>query len=453
MAFPLEKNESIIDTYTYQPLDSKKHQIRLLELCAMSASAAHYRLATFDYEIAPSYVALSYTWGDPDHNVFVIIDGKKFEIQQGLARFLRTYRERTYLWIDQMCINQSDFQERNHQVSLMAKIYMRCDFVLVWLQDESYFTRSTYQAALDFNKGIQRYDESSINREERGDNTELINRPVLALMLNRYFSRLWIVQELLLARNVRILVEGNIWVSWKSLFDACHTWSSELRMSVPGATWLVTTHLHKFVLDSITPKNASYYFTHAVHNCCKNGCRDTLDKVYGLMSLIKPENRIRINYEAQPEALYLQACTTMVREYGDMTYDRPNSVCGYELFRFNWNMETSREASIRLAKEMFKDPQKLAGLESFIEAVWNRVQTFETTKRCLKQKVDFVHRCIPSMGFQTGTDTSKDDLCEGDRQKCITYDRWWYRFEDQRYYHDCKEKSIGSDQTSTEYTE
>jgi hypothetical protein len=117
--------------YVYQPLDPRKHQIRLLEPSRTEGSTADYRLVIFDYETAPRYAALSYTWGNEKLTEAVFIDNNFLKIPQGLSRFLSTYREHTYLWIDQISINQSDIQERNHQVSLMSKIYMRCDFVLV----------------------------------------------------------------------------------------------------------------------------------------------------------------------------------------------------------------------------------------------------------------------------------------------------------------------------------
>jgi hypothetical protein len=439
--------------YVYQPLDPRKHQIRLLEPSRTEGSTADYRLVIFDYETAPRYAALSYTWGNEKLTEAVFIDNNFLKIPQGLSRFLSTYREHTYLWIDQISINQSDIQERNHQVSLMSKIYMRCDFVLVWLRDESRDTPSTHQAALDFNKGIQCYDQHTCNRGSKAD-AQIINRPILALMRNPYFDRLWIVQELLLARNIRILVEGNTWISWKSLRNACKTWSSELRASVPGTVWMVESHIFRFAFASHTPKSLSYYLTLTVGKFCQKNCRDPRDKVYGLMSLVRPASKITIDYNMCLEGLYLQTFMTLVREYGDMTYDVPNGIDGYEFLRVQWDIETAKEASWGLAQEMFKEEiQRKAGLKTLVDAVWSRVQTFETTKRCPRHKADFVHHCIPSMGFQLRTQCLCNALRRADRTRTVLHDRWWYEFEGWRYYHDCREQTSDSSREPEEYTE
>jgi hypothetical protein len=198
------------DLYRHQPLDTKKHQVRLIKLRAKSEHTMDYSLTNFDYESAPSYVALSYTWGPKKPTAFVDIDGKALEIRANLFEFLSTYQEDVYLWIDQICIDQSNYQERNHQVSLMSMIYVRCAFVLVWLRNESTYIPSTCQAALDFNKGTNSYPQHDTCENNSNDGGTFVRWPTLALMHNSYFDRLWIVQELLLAENIRILVEGNI---------------------------------------------------------------------------------------------------------------------------------------------------------------------------------------------------------------------------------------------------
>lgn len=106
--------------YMHQPLDTKKHQIRLLKLRAKPEYTVDYHLTTFDYESTPSYIALSYTWGPEKPTAFVTIGGKALEIRLNVFEFLRTYQEDVYLWIDQICIDQSNPRERSHQVGLMS---------------------------------------------------------------------------------------------------------------------------------------------------------------------------------------------------------------------------------------------------------------------------------------------------------------------------------------------
>jgi hypothetical protein len=53
---------------------------------------------------------------------------KKIEIRMNLLNFLRTLETEEYLWIDPICIDQLDSEERNHQVRMMWNVYNRCDF-------------------------------------------------------------------------------------------------------------------------------------------------------------------------------------------------------------------------------------------------------------------------------------------------------------------------------------
>jgi hypothetical protein len=123
MAYTQANTNRVGKLYKHQPLNSENHQIRLLKLRNSSEHTVDYCLITFDFESTPSYVALSYTWGDECPTGSVSIDGKEFEIRMNLLNFLRTYEVDNYLWVDQISIDQSDPEERNHQVKMMWKIY------------------------------------------------------------------------------------------------------------------------------------------------------------------------------------------------------------------------------------------------------------------------------------------------------------------------------------------
>lgn len=56
---------------------------------------------------------------------------------EGALRRLRSCSLDRILWIDALCINQKDVQERGQQVQLMARIYASARQVLVWLEEET----------------------------------------------------------------------------------------------------------------------------------------------------------------------------------------------------------------------------------------------------------------------------------------------------------------------------
>lgn len=73
-----------------------------------------------------SYETISYAWGDPAQRATILLNGVTFDIakssEQALRRVRLLHRPRT-VWIDAVCINQTDIAERSQQVAIMADIY------------------------------------------------------------------------------------------------------------------------------------------------------------------------------------------------------------------------------------------------------------------------------------------------------------------------------------------
>jgi hypothetical protein len=94
------------------------------------------RLESRPSELYPSYKALSYTWGDSKAKSDVYINEKNLTITLSLATALYHLRPRSKplrIWIDQICINQEDLQEKTEQVQYMDRIYRNTEEALVWL--------------------------------------------------------------------------------------------------------------------------------------------------------------------------------------------------------------------------------------------------------------------------------------------------------------------------------
>ena len=139
-----------VDEYTYSPLPNT-NSIRILHIETLEGSESRYHLESFPIENAPSFRALSYTWGPayrdinvedeapelpPDFCASMICDGKRINITQNLSDALINIVAigiDGWLWIDALCINQRDFEERNSQVLLMGNIYTSASEVLIWL--------------------------------------------------------------------------------------------------------------------------------------------------------------------------------------------------------------------------------------------------------------------------------------------------------------------------------
>lgn len=144
-------------TYTYQPLKSPNH-IRFLRLASTGPSSTQSNqiisafLCEFDMDAEsssiPAYKALSHEWGqapkDESDLPMMLLNGRTVQIRQNLHDALTCLTQAKYggevistsglwLWVDALCINQDDLEEKGHQVGLMKRIFKGADTVLVWL--------------------------------------------------------------------------------------------------------------------------------------------------------------------------------------------------------------------------------------------------------------------------------------------------------------------------------
>ncbi|KAF7188260.1 Ankyrin-1 [Pseudocercospora fuligena] len=193
----------------YMPLDKNRHEIRLMRVIPSGNSKdIMCQLDTFDLESAPLYTALSYEWGHLTDQRQIVVNGLTLLVRHNLWNFLH-HRGGTgdfaWIWIDALCINQSDLAERSDQVAFMAKIYFRAERVLAWLGIP------TYEVQLAFRLLTRPHPASGHSRLSRD---ELM--AVRSICEVTYWSRLWVLQELVLARNIMLCVGGGT-LPWSAL--------------------------------------------------------------------------------------------------------------------------------------------------------------------------------------------------------------------------------------------
>ncbi|RYP87628.1 hypothetical protein DL769_000487 [Monosporascus sp. CRB-8-3] len=126
--------------YRQHILHQGARRIRLLHLQSAASRIAQLQgymsVCSLDYPEA-AFETLSYVWGDASlKESTIIIDGHVLSIAKTLGSALRHLRTRDRplcIWIDAICINQGDEDEKSDQVALMGDIYRRCSHVNVWL--------------------------------------------------------------------------------------------------------------------------------------------------------------------------------------------------------------------------------------------------------------------------------------------------------------------------------
>ena len=130
-------DEQLAELYRSVPLETGT-RIRVLHLLPRThGSSIYLKLKVVDLDSEPIYQALSYTWGKSSEGRYVFVNGiYRVSVTDNLFNALHGLRRRLkvrVLWVDQLCINQSDLKERERQVALMGRVYSEAVCTNVWL--------------------------------------------------------------------------------------------------------------------------------------------------------------------------------------------------------------------------------------------------------------------------------------------------------------------------------
>jgi hypothetical protein len=219
---------TILGDVVYQPLDKDIKEIRLLRIhpssdenskLECSLSKAHLREGI-------QFTALSYVWGDPAVTEPITVNGKQMSVTTNLASALHHIRATgvrsimNRIWIDAICIDQTNILEKSHQVRLMGTLYQMATMVLSWLGPEADGSTAILQLIHRLVSAMQaaeaKGDDSFGWFEEFPEMWDLLENPScgdvyesLSKLDNRpLFHRGWIFQESFLARS-QVFMCGN----------------------------------------------------------------------------------------------------------------------------------------------------------------------------------------------------------------------------------------------------
>jgi hypothetical protein len=226
---------------SYRQLSNADAEIRLLTLQEdPNGSPIRCKLEQVSLFDSPSYHALSYTWGDPGKTSPIIVNGHRFEATVNLKAALQILRAKGHkkLWIDAICINQTDREEQSQQVLRMRSVYARAARVVVWLGPESSNSNLAFELLEILSKptdhGMAPTNNYKVAIKERS-----IHAPpgMFAeawkafddFFKREYWKRVWIIQELAVNKDIHLYC-GNRSLTWTDLESAFWHDNSVLRM-------------------------------------------------------------------------------------------------------------------------------------------------------------------------------------------------------------------------------
>ncbi|RDL31340.1 uncharacterized protein BP5553_09549 [Venustampulla echinocandica] len=300
------------------------------------------------------YAALSYAWGNPDPDTMrkIIINGQAMSVGPNLEGALRAlsaspdfdFDSGYKLWIDALCINQKDFDERSRQISKMQNIYGDSWAVITWLGEEADESDKAFDLVRSLSIASVKGRGQQVLAELQQDPSCLGNESWLALhqlMQRPYWSRLWVIQEIVLGSSAVLLRCGSQAIGWPSfcigigfLFDYLWTikdWllkreiylrAVEKRFAPVWST--ANLHLVKQDLWPLSQReeqgraNLSFGRLLVLGNSAES--TDIRDKVYGLVGIMDLEiaKHLVADYKSAPCIIFAKVARIFIQSYQNL---------------------------------------------------------------------------------------------------------------------------------------
>jgi hypothetical protein len=293
-----------------------KTEIRLLTLKQGSGAdpiTCTLRHATQGEE---EYQALSYEWGDEsEDDPSILVQDQPIGVRRNLFEALKNIRkpsEDLQLWIDAICINQANIQEKNHQVAMMGEIFASAISVIAWLgpaKEGSDLAMDWMADKIRLRLNLLRCGKSS---------SELA--AVVALCHRPYWRRVWIIQELFLARSY-VVCCGTKAIPSAAFEVSVACLNKDMNTPYEGAFEHNPAHYHgqARLFDKWTPHVNILRRWMAICVQGKFQCTTKHDMIYSLLGISHDYTTgritIEIDYTKSPRQVFLEVLQQYHSEY------------------------------------------------------------------------------------------------------------------------------------------
>ncbi|KAH8891185.1 HET-domain-containing protein, partial [Thozetella sp. PMI_491] len=253
----------------------------------------HVMLETYQHGNCPEYETVSYTWGGENDDCQlnqVIYVGEDWDILLQtkncwqMLSWLRPRRGSRMIWVDAICINQENLDERGHQVARMEQIYSECSQVILWLGSDIVSPPQTdiYPRRHRFNDIQTVLGPLEINHIR-----------VQEIFKRRYFGRVWVIQELVLAPRVVIPIYDYVF------------WLDGSPLSLPrNVAWEHTDApwFTRVTLRALLAEDTFHLLTLTSHSQAS----DVRDRIFGVLGLqTKQENSLQADYNLSSQHVFV----------------------------------------------------------------------------------------------------------------------------------------------------
>ncbi|KAK4168195.1 heterokaryon incompatibility protein-domain-containing protein [Cladorrhinum sp. PSN259] len=266
------------------------------------------------------FEALSYVWGNQPPDKPIQVNGETWLIRENLqsALFnLRSLDDTRVLWVDAICIDQTNDDEKIVQVGMMGDIYRYSLRTVVWFGNATQHSRKVFaqiEKLRDWASSVPVMSQEALRDSYQDWNS---------FFANTWWERAWTLQEIILAESA-LLVMGTENVDWRVLCDAIRR--ATLLDYFPRGVGAVAAPAQTEVLDKLqaitslqvdfkTPGDQLLYYL-----ACTSGRKATVprDKLFSVLGLVQDTIQddegiaLKPNYKSEPADVYSAAARAIV---------------------------------------------------------------------------------------------------------------------------------------------
>ncbi|CAN9363767.1 hypothetical protein AA0112_g11455 [Alternaria arborescens] len=276
--------------FKHSPLDLEAPSIRLVRVLPALSSSGYVQLDICHASTKSTYSCLSYVWGNEQALCWIKLGGRFFLVRQNLYAFLASARKKPHicsewLWIDALCIDQSNNSERSHQVQQMGQIFSHAVKVISWLGDDEriaqFLRESTPPLSLDMV-----YPQH--------------NRPGMShFFKSDYWDRAWITQEVGLARSITFMAGNEEVDRWQPLEEK-------------EADAMIPRNPNPVYSENYSHRWRGRSLVYLVELFFYKECHDRRDRIFSLLALCGEGSDLEVDYDISHDDLaerFLKACS------------------------------------------------------------------------------------------------------------------------------------------------
>ncbi|KAL2038304.1 hypothetical protein N7G274_008953 [Stereocaulon virgatum] len=317
--------------YVYKSLDKHDKNIRVLQRVPRSFRFNLLEILIDSTDSSSHYDALSYTWAPELPRTCIEVDGCCLVAGANLVDALRYVRCSGLLWVDAICINQRDVDERGHQVNIMRQIYTSAEKVHVWL-------------------GIGVRDSLRIGRGSFWEGKERPEDSQRKILSSPWFNRTWVLQEVVHAKSISLQWRKRV-IEWDELQNIARSTNLQnlptSERSLGTSTLIQQSMTISLAMDRWRTErqrsnelcSTRVQVEDAVYDARYSGWKDPRDKIFAVLSLSPKANGdllLTPNYRLSPRETQILLASSSILAYENLNILRYVKHSGRDILLPSW---------------------------------------------------------------------------------------------------------------------